>query len=1009
MANNDNNVQIKIKTTADQTISKLKELGNAFSSSGKKASGASNNYNKWGKNLRKTNDNIGNIAKDGNRASKSVNGMTNSFFNLSNALKGVGLYQLADGIAKAIQSSVNATETINLFAVSMGHLAKQSNKTLESFSDLTGMNLSNLQNASGNYTVLARSMGMTTEMANKMGLSATRLSVDLASLFNVSTVQAMEDIRSGLVGQTETMYKYGVDLTEASLAQEALNQGITKSVRNMSQGEKMALRYSLMVRQTTLAQGDFARNADSPANQLKILNERVKTLTQSIGNIFIPMLIDVIPYLNAIVIILGEWANALAKLFGYKPTTIDDEIAKMGDNIGGASDNTGDLTDNADDATKALKELKNATMGFDELNVLNDPAKDDKKDDSGNILGEITFPELKESTGLFDEMKKKTDELVEKLRPLLNMIRYIAEALMALKLLKKLADLLGITNKLTNAFGKKNKALGEQTAKMKKDAEGSKKLSKELDTLKDSATQTSGALGSLGKLKLPNLDGLRNLGGVLGGLKEGLGGVLGGLPQLEGSFGSAGVAAGAFEAGIEAGAEALRGLSTELGKGIEDGIKFPDLVPQLQMAVANANGFIAANPINIPNIIFKVTDPLITLAPAFASALTTVVSFGSQLQATLNGVTSSIASAFNRLPSSISTSISGISSSVSSVFSSMSSSTTSTVSSMVSSIGSYLSSLRSTVTSSASNMASGFTSSLSTMSSNAQSVISTLASAIPSLITGMTSAVVSAIGTLSSSAISGISSMVSGIIGSVSSMAGSVTSAISSMASSSRAAISGFISNARSLFSNLASTGVSMMASLGEGIVSALQAAASVVTSIVSAISTGLRNLISVIGSVASKFGSSASSMASSFVKASLLIIAAAAAIVVAVKAMQAVINSSGVGGLAVNLVGNIANKGMGMSGAFATGGFPTSGELFIANEAGPEMVGTMGGKTAVANNDQIVAGISQGVYSAVVAAMGNQQSQPLVVQLDGETIYNNQSKVANSRGTSFGMGAYAR
>lgn len=1008
MANDDNNIQIKIRTTADQTISKLKELGNAFSSSGKKASGASNNYNKWGKNIKKTNDGIGNIAKDGNRSSKSIYGLTNNFTSLNGALKTFGSMQIASKLAEMVQASLNAGETINLFSVSMGSLAKESNEVLKNFSDLTGLNLSGLQNASGNYTLLARSMGMTTEMANELGLSATKLSVDLASLFNVSTTQAMEDIRSGLVGQTETMYKYGVDLTEASLAQEALNQGLTKSVRNMTQGEKMALRYSLMIRQTSLAQGDLARTIDSPANQFKILNERVKTLTQNIGTIFIPMLNSLLPYLNAVVIILGEWATALAKLFGYKAPEINDDIVDMGNNIGSAGDNTDDLVDSADDATKELEKLKNATMGFDELNILNDTTKKDDSD-TGSVLDQIKFPDLKEQAGMFEEMKKKTDELVEKLRPLMNILKYIAEALMALKLLKKLADLLGLTNKLTNAFKKKNKALGEQTSKMKKDGQGAKELSGNLATLASGAIATAGALGLLGKLKFPNLGSLGNLGGILDGVLGGVEGLLQGMPELGVVIDGLATSAQGLGQGIEEGVQGLQGALESLGQGIEDGIVFPDLVPQIQMAIATANAFIQANPISIPEIVFKVADPTMTLAPAFMSALTTVTSFGMQLQAQLNSMTSGISTAFSTVPSIVTSSISSMASSVSSVLSSMSSSVSSTITSMTSSIASRFSSLNSSIPSTASSIASSVSSAFAGMASSSESSISSLGSSAQSIFSSMASNVIGVVSGLGSTVVSSLASMASGATSSASSMASSVASSASSMASSATSSASNMASSVTSTISSMASSGQSAIVSMGQGMMSTLATAGAGIVSTVSTIGSGLKSLISVASSVASGFGSAISSMASSFVSNGLKIIAAAAAIVVAVKAMQTVINSSGVGGLAVNLAGNIANKGLSMSGAFASGGFPTSGELFIANEAGPEMVGTMGGKTAVANNDQIVAGISQGVYNAVVSAMGNQQSQPLVVNLDGEQIYNNQQKVSASRGTSFGMGAYAR
>lgn len=97
----------------------------------------------------------------------------------------------------------------------------------------------------------------------------------------------------------------------------------------------------------------------------------------------------------------------------------------------------------------------------------------------------------------------------------------------------------------------------------------------------------------------------------------------------------------------------------------------------------------------------------------------------------------------------------------------------------------------------------------------------------------------------------------------------------------------------------------------------------------------------------------------------------------------------------------------------FANGGFPRSGEMFIAREAGAEMVGSIGGKTAVANNDQIERAIFNAVLTAMSQAMANGSSQPIElnqkIELDGDVIYNNQQKVSARRGINFGLGAFQR
>ena len=173
-----------------------------------------------------------------------------------------------------------------------------------------------------------------------------------------------KDLRSGLVGQSETMYKYGVDITEASIKTEALAQGITKSVRNMSQGEKMALRYAVMIKQTTMAHGDFARTINAPANQMKILGERFVTLSRSIGSIFIPMLERILPILNVIVQILIDVADAIASAFGFEKPSANNSIESQ---FKGIEDGADDASSSIDGTTKSLKKMKDVSLGMDEL------------------------------------------------------------------------------------------------------------------------------------------------------------------------------------------------------------------------------------------------------------------------------------------------------------------------------------------------------------------------------------------------------------------------------------------------------------------------------------------------------------------------------------------------------------------------------------------------------------------------------------------------------------------
>lgn len=350
--------------------------------------------------LRKTGNSFKNITLDANRANTSFKQLNGVFIGLRGAIGTIGMYRLARGLGGAIQSAMDMVEVQNLFAVSMGESADSANELLGNISQITGLDYTGLQSATGTFALLSRSMGIATEDAEVLSTTMARLSLDLASLTNVPINQVMQDLRSGLVGQSETVYKYGLDVTEASLKQEAMNQGISKSVRNMSQGEKMALRYAVMIRQSALAQGDFAKTIEQPANQVRILTERMTTLARSIGTIFMPMIGAVLPYLNAVVQLLTQWANAIARIVGYEP---EEAVGSLGQIGAGASD----ATDDVEGLGKALDKLSG---GFDELNVLSESSGSGGSGVSVGGTADFDFPTY---DSMLSSIKQKSDAIMQ--------------------------------------------------------------------------------------------------------------------------------------------------------------------------------------------------------------------------------------------------------------------------------------------------------------------------------------------------------------------------------------------------------------------------------------------------------------------------------------------------------------------------------------------------------------------------------------------------------------------
>lgn len=361
------------------------------------------------------------LGKDGKRANDSITGLGNSLSFLKRVVGTGVIMRLGKAFTSAAQSAMDIRESVHLFKVAMGDSAVEVGGLIEKLSELSGMDKIGLLDTVGEYNLLARSMGVTSDNAAVLSENVARLSLDLSSLTNRSVIKVQEDLRSGLIGQSKTMYKYGIDVTEAALKQEALNQGITKSVRHMSQAEKMQLRYIVMLKQSALSHGDFAETLDAPANQMRIFSSRMTTVARSLGTIFIPALTMVLPYLNAFAQVLDKVFRSIARLVGYEPK-LHETITNTGDTFGNAAgeledgfDGAADSANNTGKEANKLKRKLQQLAGFDELNILGKrETESEKKTNKDESLTPIDF-DLTGFDSNIDSIKQKSDEIFEKI------------------------------------------------------------------------------------------------------------------------------------------------------------------------------------------------------------------------------------------------------------------------------------------------------------------------------------------------------------------------------------------------------------------------------------------------------------------------------------------------------------------------------------------------------------------------------------------------------------------
>lgn len=297
------------------------------------------------------------------KATTTTGKFTSGLKALNVAAVAITFRKIGHFIAQAVTESNKYQEDLNLFTVALGQYAAEAQNYAEKVSDVMGIDPAQWLRNQGVFNTLLTGFGDTAERAQLMSQNLTQLGYDISSFFNISIEDAMQKLQSGISGELEPLRRLGYDLSQARLEQTALNLGIKESVANMTQAEKAELRYYAIMTQVTTAQGDMARTLEAPANQLRILQAQLTQAARAIGNIFIPALNAILPYAIAVVQVIREIANALANLAGFKLTEVDYS------GVNSAAVGAGSLAENLDDAAGAAKKLKQYTAGFDELNV----------------------------------------------------------------------------------------------------------------------------------------------------------------------------------------------------------------------------------------------------------------------------------------------------------------------------------------------------------------------------------------------------------------------------------------------------------------------------------------------------------------------------------------------------------------------------------------------------------------------------------------------------------------
>lgn len=207
---------------------------------------------------------------------------------------------LALGIAsvKFASDVVESTNKVDVAFGSASESVKQfSDTTLENFGIAKGSSL----DMASNFGDMATSMGLPVEAASKMSTSLVGLAGDLASFKNIGIDQAQTALAGIFTGETESLKKLGIIMTEANLQAFAYSSGIKILVRDMDQASKVNLRYNYIIANTKNAQGDFARTAEGAANQTRSFTEGLKQISAQIGAVLLPLYTKMVTFGNSLI------------------------------------------------------------------------------------------------------------------------------------------------------------------------------------------------------------------------------------------------------------------------------------------------------------------------------------------------------------------------------------------------------------------------------------------------------------------------------------------------------------------------------------------------------------------------------------------------------------------------------------------------------------------------------------------------------------------------------------
>lgn len=369
---------------ATKGVEKTNEFKNSLDNLTKSLSSVNKIFNDFSKTVNSTSNYVGDLATQLNTIDTSMNKVgstTNKATkNIEKGIKSISFNSIISGVSRIFNTFSNMTqpfvdyvEDLNLLKVAFGDTSDEAYKLTKAIAGVTGYDEASLTRGLGTFRNLTSTLRMTNDQADLLAMNLEKMSLDISSLYNVDLDRAAYALQGVLTGQPRTIKTLtGANVTQQALQNELAAMGIDRKVRSLNQAEKAIVSYLALERQLINSNGDMARTIEQPAQMLKVFRDQLTRTARSIGSLFIPMLQAVIPYLSAILMVISEIIKVITSFFGIDADSFWKEMEKgVSVNTGGFNDLSKSIGGTADAAKKAQLGLR----GFDKLNVIKTPTE----------------------------------------------------------------------------------------------------------------------------------------------------------------------------------------------------------------------------------------------------------------------------------------------------------------------------------------------------------------------------------------------------------------------------------------------------------------------------------------------------------------------------------------------------------------------------------------------------------------------------------------------------------